>query len=428
MDRSAEPGTFDDMDPSTSAVIGRVVIVGTGQAGLQVALSLRSEGYAGEVTLVGDEPGVPYARPPLSKAYLLGKVAEDGLHLRPAETLTGKGIRLAAPERVVAIDRSGRRVTLASGGSLPYDHLVLATGTRNRLPSIPGVDLAGVLSLRSLDDARRLKDRLASSRTVAIIGGGFIGLEFAAVASACGLRVNVIEAAPRVLARTVSSPVSDYLTRRHSERGVDFTLGAVVRSIEGTRDGTKQVRLGDGTLIPADLVLVATGVLPNTELAAEAGLPVDDGIVVDGHLTTADPFVSAIGDCAAHPNIHAGAMRRLESVQNAVDQAKAVAARLCGRPAPYGSVPWFWSDQDSDKLQIAGLNAGFDSTVITGDRPGGRFSVYCFRNERLAAVESVNRPGEHVAARRALTFGKLPRRSDVGRPDFDLKAWLLEGG
>ena len=427
MNQSANQGRSSATGGTASPENGPVVIVGAGQAGLQVALSLRSEGYSGKITLVGDEPGLPYGRPPLSKAYLLGKVDEAGLHLRPADVLIRQGIVIAAPERVVAIDRSDKSITLASGRSIPYAHLVLATGTRNRLPPLPGIERAGVLSLRSLNDASILKSRLSSARSVVIIGAGFIGLEFAAVASASGLIVDVVEAAPRVLARAVSIPISNYLAQRHSERGVRFTLGANVTAIEGGDDGATGVRLGTGSSIKADLVLVATGVLPNSELAAEAGLRVDDGIVVDDHLTTPDPAISAIGDCATHPNVHAGGMRRLESVQNAVDQAKVVAARLCGKRAPYHSVPWFWSDQASDKLQIAGLSAMSDTMIITGDQAEGRFAVLSFRRDRLASVETINWPGEHIAARRALALPEPPTRDVLEASSLSLKAWLSTG-
>ena len=403
---------------------GPVVIVGTGQAGLQVALSLRAEAYPGDVTLVGDEPGLPYGRPPLSKAYLLGKVEEAGLHLRPAEALVAQRIRLAAPERAVAIDRAARSLRLASGEALPYQHLVLAMGTRNRRLSVPGADLDGVVYLRSLGDAKALRERLASARTAAVIGAGFIGLEFAAVASTMGVKVHVLEVAGRAMARAVSPAISAYFARRHTERGATLTFGAAVASIEGEAGRVTGLRLADGAGIPADLVLVGIGVLPNAELAAEAGLAVDNGIVVDDHLATADPAISAIGDCAAHPSVHAEAMTRLESVQNAIDQAKAVAARLCGRPAPYRSVPWFWSDQGADKLQIAGLAASADDAIVKGDEAEGRFAVFRFRGERLTAVETVNRAGDHMAARRAIVAPRPPTLAEVGADGFDLRAWL----
>ncbi len=403
---------------------GPVVIVGTGQAGLQVALSLRAAGYPGDVTLVGDEPGLPYQRPPLSKAYLLGKIEEEGLHLRPAEILAGQRITLAVPERAVAIDRAARAVMLASGGAITYEHLVLAMGTRNRTLAIPGADLDGVVSLRSLGDARSLRGRLASARTVVVVGAGFIGLEFAAVAAQSGLKVHVVEAAPRVMARAVSTAVSAYFTRRHVERGAAFTFHASASRIEGEGGRVTGLRTADGTLIPADLVLVGIGVVPNAELAAEAGLAVDNGVVVDEHLMTADPSISAVGDCAAHPSIHSGTVTRVESVQNAVDQAKSVAARLSGRPAPYVSVPWFWSDQGPDKLQIAGLTAGCDTLVVKGDEADGRFAVFCFRGERLVGVETVNRPGDHMAARKALVVPIPPTPLEVGADGFDLRTFL----
>lgn len=403
---------------------GPVVIVGTGQAGLQVALSLRAAGYPGEVTLVGDEPGLPYQRPPLSKAYLLGKVEEHGLHLRPADVLASQQIRLVVPERAIAIDRPGRRVQLASGAALIYEHLVLAMGTRNRKLPIPGADLDGVVSLRSLGDARGLRGRLASARHVVVVGAGFIGLEFAAVAAASGLRVHMVEAAARVMARAVSPEISAYFTRRHVERGVTFAFGASAKQVDGREGRVTGLQTADGMLIPADIVLVGIGVVPNAELAADAGLPVDNGVVVDQHLLTTDPAISAVGDCAAYPDMRLGAMTRLESVQNAIDHGKTVAARLCGRPAPYGSVPWFWSDQGPDKLQIAGLTNGADARIVKGDQSGDRFTVFCFRQGRLVGVETVNRPADHMAARKVLLHPTPPTLLEVGADDFDLKAFL----
>lgn len=406
---------------------GPVVVLGAGQAGLQVALSLREAGFAGDVSLVGDEAALPYQRPPLSKAFLLGKVAEEGLHLRRREVIEDQAIRLLSPARAITIDRARRSVTLDIGIDLPYGHLVLATGTRNRGLAVPGAKLNGVVYLRSLVDAGDLRSRLDQARSAVVVGAGFIGLEFAAIAAARGLRVHVVEAGARVMARAVSPEISTFFTRQHAGRGTTFSFEAGVAAIEGRDGRVDGVTLRDGKRLNADLVLIGIGVLPNDELAREAGLAVDNGIVTDAHLVTSDPAISAIGDCAAHPNHHAGAMTRLESVQNAIDGAKIVAARICGRPEPYRSVPWFWSDQGPDKLQIAGLTAGADVRVMRGDEASARFSVFCFRAGRLVGVETVNRPADHMAARKALRFSRLPTPEAIASEDFDLRAFAQDG-
>lgn len=405
-------------------MMDRVVIVGAGQAGLQVGISLRELGYGGRVTIVGDEPGLPYQRPPLSKAFLTGKVEEEGLHLRKRSVLDELRLELAAPERVSRIDRDSRVVGLGSGRSLPYQHLVLATGTRSIALPVPGGDLQGVVSLRSLDDARHLRTRLAEVRKVVVVGAGFIGLEFAAVAAARGVQVHVMEAASRVMARVVSPEMSAYFLRRHAGRGTIISLDAAVTEIIGDGGRAAGVRTGDGTVVPADLVLVGIGVRANDELARDAGLAVDRGVVVDDNLLTADPAISAIGDCAAHPNATGDGLVRLESVQNAIDQAKSVAARLTGRPAPYRAVPWFWSDQGDDKLQIAGLTAGSETRIVHGDEPLGRFAVFCFRGGRFTGLETVNRPADHLAARKVLASGAALGPDVVAAPAFSLKTFL----
>jgi 3-phenylpropionate/trans-cinnamate dioxygenase ferredoxin reductase subunit len=378
-----------------------VVIAGAGQAAIQLAASLRQGGFPGRIVIVGDEPGLPYQRPPLSKAYLLGAMAEDALKLRPAAFYQTQHIDLLYA-RVRDIDRPNRTVALSDGTRLAYGHLVLATGARNRSLPGPGV------TLRTLDDASALRDRLATLRKVAVIGAGFIGLEFAAVATARGVDVTVIEAAPRALLRGVSPVMAEAIASRHAARKL---FNATVAQI--TQEG---VVLADGTQIPADLTLLAIGVVPNTELAEAAGLAVENGIVVDDHLRTEDPAISAIGDCAAFP--HNGGLLRLESVQNAADHARCVAERLLGRPAPYAKIPWFWSDQGAMKLQIAGLSARHTHTVRRGSED---FSVFCFRDETLLAVESLNRPAEHMAARAMLGRPHTLTPEQAADPGFDLR-------
>ncbi len=399
-----------------------VIIAGAGQGGYQAAASLRENGFDGRIVLIGDEPGLPYQRPPLSKAYLTGGTTVDGLLLRHAPFYASHAIEYRERERVIAIDRAGRSVRLASGEDLVYDHLIFATGARDRSLPIPGADLDGVMRLRTLGEAEALKQRLGSVREVVVIGAGFIGLEFAAVAAKLGARVHVVEMAQRPMARAVSPDVSEHFHAAHAKAGASILFSAAVTRITGENGRASGVDTGDGLHLPADLVLVGIGVLPNSELAADAGLPVENGILVDELLLTADPAISAIGDCAAYPSRFASGRVRLESVQNAVDQARCVAARLVGRPAPYTAVPWFWSDQGGLRLQMVGLTAGHDTTVIRGDVEGGRFSVFCFKGGKLLGIESVNRPGDHMVGRRLLAGEPDLTPEQAADPAFDLKA------
>ncbi|MBV8850892.1 MAG: FAD-dependent oxidoreductase [Methylobacteriaceae bacterium] len=401
-----------------------VVIAGAGQAGFQTAASLRQDGYDGRITLVGDEPGLPYQRPPLSKAYLMGKTSAEALCFRPEKFFADNKIEVVAPTRVTAIDRTNRRVALASGGALEYDHLVLALGAHNRTLPIPGADFEGVFGLRTLADADAIGAMLADAQEVVVAGAGFIGLEFAAVASVLGKSVHVLELADRPMARAVSPAMSDLFADAHSSWGVKIDFGQGLAGILGEAGRVASVETTDGRKRPADIVVFGIGVLPNVAIAAEAGLDIDNGIKVDADLLTSDPAISAIGDCASFPSPHAASHIRLESVQNAADQSRAVAARLMGKVAPYAAVPWFWSDQRDLKLQIAGLSSGCDHTVIIGNADERRMSVLCFRRDKLIAVESVNRGSDHVAARKIFGRG-MPAlaAAEASKPGFDLKAW-----
>lgn len=373
----------------------RVVIVGSGHAGVQLAAALRQAGHHGGIVLVGDETALPYHRPPLSKGYMLGEVDVSALALRPPAFYDT--IERRAGTRAVAIGRPAQRLMLADGTSLAYDHLVLATGLRNRR-------LGGALSLRNLADAAALRDRLATARDVVIIGAGFIGLEFAAVAATSERRVTVVEQAPQILGRSVSAPIADRIAGWHRARGTVLHCATTAH----------------GAHFRADLVLAGIGADPDIALAAEAGLDLDNGIAVDAWLATSDPAISAIGDCASFPGPNGRI--RLESVQNATDQARCLAARLTDRPVPYDAVPWFWSDQGDLKLQIAGLGQGADHLVLRGDPTTGRFSVFRFRNGRLAAVESINRPGDHMAARKLLMRPGCLTPGQAADETIDLKA------
>jgi 3-phenylpropionate/trans-cinnamate dioxygenase ferredoxin reductase component len=399
-----------------------VVIVGDGHAGSQVAASLRDKGYRGRVVLVGDEAGIPYQRPPLSKAYLTGQVADARLALRPMAFYTRHDIELFRG-RAVGIDRERHRLRLADGSELDYTHLVLATGARNRDLSVAGARLDGVFGLRTKADADLIRGRLGTARDVVVIGGGFIGMEFAASATKLGLTVTVVELAERVMRRAVSPVVSRHYENLHARHGNRVLHGVAVVGLHGTTHVTG-VELADGTVLLANVVVVGVGVVPNIELAAAAGLAVDDGIVVDAHMATSDPAISAIGDCAAYPSRHAGRRARLESVQNAVDHAKCLAARLTGTAEPYESLPWFWSDQFDAKLQIAGISSGYDEAVVHGDPTAGAFSVFCFRAGRLVAVESVNRAADHMAARRLFQGAPSLSPADVVE-SFDLTSYAV---
>jgi 3-phenylpropionate/trans-cinnamate dioxygenase ferredoxin reductase component len=397
-------------------------IVGAGQAGFQTAASLRQEGFAGRIVLIGDEPVLPYQRPPLSKSYLAGDTGLNELWLRPEAFYTAHEIGMLAGETVTAIDRPERRLRLRSGGEIVWDHLVLATGARFRPLAVSGAELDGVLPLRTLADADILHDRLAQAREIVVIGAGFIGLEFASVAIARGAAVHIIEITQQAMGRVVSPAISRFFADAHRRWGCEISFGTGVTRILGADGSATGVKTTDGRHIPADLVLICIGVIPNAELARDAGLAVDNGIVVDEYLATADPSVFAIGDCANFPTTFAAGRVRLESVQNAVDQGRCVAAAVAGKPAVYDKVPWFWSDQGDLKLQIAGITQGHDASVLRGDPAGGHFSVFCYRGGRLIGVESVNQTADHVAARRLLAGDPALTPEQAGDQSYDLRA------
>jgi 3-phenylpropionate/trans-cinnamate dioxygenase ferredoxin reductase subunit len=399
-----------------------VAIVGTGQAGFQAAASLRQDGFAGRITLIGDEPVRPYQRPPLSKAYLARDSGLDELWLRSESFYAQHQIDLLAGETVTAIDRTERRLRLASGSGLAWDHLVLATGARFRPLAAPGAELDGVLPLRTLADADTLRERLDQARDVVVVGAGFIGLEFASVAIARGAAVRIIEVTQHPMGRVVSATISRFFTEAHRRWGAEISLGTGVSRILGAQGRVTGVETTDGRHLPADLVLICVGVIPNAELASETGLDVDNGIVVDQRLATRDPAILAIGDCANFPTPFAAVRVRLESVQNAVDQARCVAAHIAGKPEPYDKVPWFWSDQGDLKLQIAGITVGHDTAVLRGNPDDGRFSVFCFRGGRLIGVESVNQTADHVVARRLLAGDPELTAEQAADESYDLRA------
>lgn len=410
---------------TTTATLTDVIIIGAGQGGLQAAMSLRDHGYTGRLTIVGDEPGLPYQRPPLSKAYLINDdaMSEELLLLRPHSVFERLDIDLITGDGVTRIDRVRSTVSLSSGRELAFDHLILATGARPRELSVPGADLAGVEALRTCDDAKAIRAGLTGSARVVVIGGGFVGTEVAAAATKRGHSVTIVDMEARLLNRAVSPEISALVTAAHRRRGTAVVLNAGVSRLCGSDGTVEAVELTDGQRIPADFVVVGIGVVPNTEIADDAGLAVDNGILVDDRLRTNDHRISAIGDCARFPCAHAdGQMLRLESVQNAVDHARHVAARLMGDAGPYDAVPWFWTDQCGLKIQIAGIGAQGAESVVIGDEAAERCSVLRFRSGELSCVESVNSSGEHMAARKILRGGPRPVAPVDGSPAaFDLK-------
>jgi 3-phenylpropionate/trans-cinnamate dioxygenase ferredoxin reductase subunit len=399
-----------------------VVIVGAGQAGFQLAASLRMEGYDGPITLIGDEPNLPYQRPPLSKGFMTGKQDIEGTVLRPRAFYDSHRIDLIADAKVTEIDRAGRSVRLASGRHVPFGELVLAVGARNRTLPVKGGELEGICYLRTDAEAVDIRQRLQRASDVAVIGGGFIGLELAAAARTLGKSVRVIEVQSRLMPRVVSPVLSNFYRDLHTGQGVDVFLGAAVSEIVGHQGKISKVILSDGSAWPADLVLVGIGVVPNIELARDAGLTVSNGIDVDEHLRTDDEGIYAIGDCCHHPNRFARGRVRLESVQNAVDQAKCIASTILGRCESYRAVPWFWTDQFDVKLQMAGLSIGCDQAVTRGEPESRKFSVFYFSDGRLAAVDSINRPGDHLAARKLIGAGTGLTPAQAADPGVDLKA------
>ncbi|HSN52508.1 MAG TPA: FAD-dependent oxidoreductase [Woeseiaceae bacterium] len=400
----------------------QVVIAGAGHAAGQVVASLRQKGFGGDIVLVGEEAWLPYQRPPLSKKYLAGELPPERLYFKPADFYVAPGIDVRLQTRITAVDREQRYLTTATGERIPYDTLVLATGSRARPIRVPGSDKRGLHYLRGIDDVSRIRAALDSARNVVIIGGGYIGLEVAAVIRQLGHDVCVIEMADRVMSRVVSPAVSAFFQAEHTAHGVHLLLSTGLEAFEGDAK-LSAVQTTGGASIPADLVIAGIGIVPNTELAASAGLEVDNGIVVDARCRTADPAIYAVGDCTSHPNPIYGRRIRLESVHNALEQAKTAAANICGEPVEYAQVPWFWSDQYDLKLQIAGLSEGYDEAVIRGEPATRSFSCLYLRDGVLIACDAINAPRDFVQSK-ALIAARLrvapDRLADTSVPLGDL--------
>lgn len=390
----------------------RAVIVGASHAGAQLVASLRQEKWAGEIVLIGNEAALPYQRPPLSKAYLAGKSTLDDLAIRSAEFYSKQEIQFL-DATVEAIDRSAGQLVLSTGESFGYDKLALCTGARARRLSAPGADLAGVLYLRTAADVELIREAARPGLRVVIVGGGYIGLETAASLRALGLEVTVLEATERVLKRVTAPDVSAFFDRIHREEGVIIRTGAMVEALAG--DGqVREVILAGGESIPADLVIVGIGVEPNTELAAAAGLVVDNGVLIDSQARTSEPHIVAAGDCTSHDIPRYGRRIRLESVPSAGEQSKVAAATMCGKFKEIAALPWFWSDQYDLKLQIAGLNAGYDEVILSGDPSRDRdFTCFYLRNGELIAADCINRPRDFMFSKRAIAAQEPVGRTEL---------------
>jgi 3-phenylpropionate/trans-cinnamate dioxygenase ferredoxin reductase subunit len=376
-----------------------IVIIGAGQAAAQAVTTLRAEGFAGPLCMIGGERFPPYQRPPLSKAYLAGTFERERLFLKPQEFYADAGCDLILGVTAAAIDRSARAVTLDDGRRVDYDRLLIATGSRVRRLPVPGADLPGIFHLRDIVDVDSLREAFAGGGRLAVVGGGYIGLEVAAVAMKHGLSVTVFESLDRVMARAVSPELSAFYEKMHRQAGVGLEMDTTVELFEGT-DRLSSIRAGEKSY-PADFALVGIGIVPNVELAQAAGLYCDDGIVVDECARTADTAICAAGDCTRHI-ARDGTPVRLESVQNAIDQAKHAALAMLDRPVPYREVPWFWSDQYDVKLQIAGLARESDVRVLRGNPATRKFAVFHLRDGCMAAVEAVNAAPEYIVGRKLI--------------------------
>lgn len=398
----------------------RVVIAGAGHAAGQVVASLRQHKFDGQIVLVGDEPHLPYQRPPLSKKFLAGEMPAERLYVKPASFYEEAGVELHLNSTITAIDREAKQLRIAGGNEIAYDKLVLALGSRVRQLTVEGTKLKRVHYLRRVADVEGIREDMEPGRRLVIIGAGYIGLEVAAVAQQAGLDVTVIEMADRVMSRVVSPEISDFYQIEHTNQGVRFRLSTGVTALKGKKR-VKSVTTSDGDDVRADLVVIGVGIQPNTELATGAKLAVDNGIVVDDHCRTSDPDIFAVGDCSSHPNAIYERQLRLESVQNAVEQAKTAAANICGGDVAYSQVPWFWSDQYDLKLQIAGLSEGHDNVVIRGNPAERSFSCLYLAEGRLIAVDAINAPRDFVQSKQLIADHVEIDAKKLADPEIALK-------
>lgn len=400
----------------------RIVIIGAGHAAGQAAASLRQDGYEGDICIIGDEPHLPYQRPPLSKQYLLGEHGlERGVYLRPEKFYTDKHVEVRTSVTVTAIDTAAKTVTTSEGDVVEWSRLLIATGSRPRVLNIPGSDLDGIYYMRTIADVDKIKTAMQTAKNMVIVGAGYIGLEVASVAVTQGLEVSVLEMESRILQRVTTPEMSEYYTDLHTERGVNIFTETAVSAFEGD-DGKVEHVIAGNLSLPADIVVVGIGIVPNVELAAEAGLDVDNGIVVDDHCRTSVPDVYAAGDCTNHPSLLLGRRIRLESVPNAMEQARVAAANMAGGDKVYDAVPWFWSDQYELKLQMVGFSADGDTQVVRGDKDANQFAVFYLKDGKVVAVDAVNSPREFMVCKQL--YGKPVDPAVLADPDTDLKSLM----
>lgn len=397
-----------------------MVIVGAGHAAGQAAASLRQEKFEGEIVIIGQEPHIPYQRPPLSKQYLAGEQGIERVYLRPEKFYTEKNITLKLSTRVESIDTEAKTVATDKGETIEYDKLLITTGSRPRILNIPGSDLTGIHYLRTITDVDTIRPEMTAGKKLLIVGGGYIGLEVASVGVSNGLEVHILEMEERILQRVTTPEMSKYYHDLHTARGVHVHTSTMVSSFTGAG------RLGGVTCdtgsFEADLAIVGIGIIPNVELAQAAGIACDNGILVDEHCTTSDPYIYAAGDCTNHPNPLLDRRLRLESVPNAMEQARVAANNLCGGDKVYAAIPWFWSDQYELKLQMVGFSADGDSQVVRGDKTNDKFAVFYLKDGVLVATDAVNSPKEFMICKRLI--GKKVDAAMLADPNADLKSLL----
>ncbi|MBT6245018.1 MAG: FAD-dependent oxidoreductase [Gammaproteobacteria bacterium] len=397
-----------------------IVIIGAGQAAGQAAASLRQEGYEGAITIIGDELFAPYQRPPLSKQYLSGELSIDRIYIRPIKFYKDRNIDLQCGVRVVAIDRDTKTISTDNDQTLAYDKLLICTGSRPRLLDIPGSDLPGIHYLRRLDDVDRIREDMKEAQSICIIGGGYIGLEVAAVAVSAGLTVNILEMESRILQRVTNAEMSAFYHRLHTSRGVNIHTSTACTGFSG--DARIQSVLCRDHTIAADMVVVGIGILPNTELAEQAGLQCDNGILVDDHCRTSDPDIFSAGDCTNHPNPLLARRLRLESVPNAMEQARTAATNMLGGDKTYAAIPWFWSDQYELKLQMVGFSADGETAVVRGNPEELHFATFYLNQGKVVAVDAVNSPKEFMVAKRL--YGLEVNAETLTDTSIDLKSLI----
>lgn len=401
-----------------------VVIIGAGQAGGDMTTALRQQGFEGRIVMIGDEPALPYRRPPLSKAYLSGEMTEEQLYIKPAATYEKQSVEVKTGVRVESIDRSAKTVTLGNGENIEYTKLAFCTGGHARRLPLPGAEKPNVHYVRTIEDIEKLKAQFQPGKRLLIIGGGYIGLEAAAVGIKKELKVTLVEALPRLLARVTGPELSEYYYGVHTAKGVDIKLGAGVEALEGG-DTVETVVLADGTRLDADVIIVGIGLIPNTELAEAAGLEVDNGILVDLQCrSTTDPDIFAAGDCANHDHGFLQRRIRLESVPNASEGARVVAATICGKDAEHNGAPWFWSDQYDLKLQMVGINQGYEEVVIRGSMEENNFSAFYLANGVVISADTVNRPKDFMIAKKLVAGRVKSDAATLSDESVELKSLL----